>query len=151
VSKVRAPGITPAEIDRALLAAIADPDNWERNVTYVFDDFWRGRAAVYRIGAIAIPAISSRAFDRLRVPSKSIRLHPSLLAAVGALPVVFGRIPNMGELLILAGQIADELTSAEPSQGTGDNVISFPSFRRLEQMWDASDDYSTFPDGPSAA
>jgi len=145
------PTLSPADMDRALQAAVIDPDCWAERVGEAFDDFWRGRAAVYRIGAIAVPAVRSAAFGGFRLPCKGIRLHPSLLAAIGTLPVAFGRIPDMEQLLELATQIAGELRPPSPQAHTGGNVISFPILRRLAQQWDAADDYTTFPEGPSAA
>jgi hypothetical protein len=99
------------------------------------------------------------------LPHSRSAVHSALLCAVGRIPMNYGEQPPLTLVLDLARTILNQMDHGESDRfrrmlagmagrevprATG-QVIPFPAVRRLEQMHEATDDYDSFPEGPSAA
>jgi hypothetical protein len=84
-----------------------------------------GRAAIARIGKIAVPALNSDELARYRFARNRKKPHVALIAAIGLLPMREGERPNFLWLIRLADRIARRLDHRPPILD-GSNVIPFP-------------------------
>jgi hypothetical protein len=119
--------LTVEQVWHALKAAVENPAKWDIGVSWAFrHDYWLGRAAVARIGSVAVPALSSDELARYRFARDRRKPHVALIAAIGLLPMQEGRRPNLAWLIRLADRIARRLDRRRPLILDGSNVIPFP-------------------------
>ena len=120
------PKLTVEQVWRALKVAVENPSKWDIGISWAFrQDYRLGRAAVARIGAVAVPALSSDELARYRFARNRRRPHVALIAAIGLLPMQEGRQPNLAWLVRLADRIARRL-NRQPLVLDDSNVIPFP-------------------------
>src|SRR5262245_13276098 len=121
------PKLTIEQVWRAFKAAVENPSKWDIGVIWAFrNDYWTGRAAVTRIGKIAVPALNRDELARYRFARYRRTQHVALIAAIGLLPMREGGQPNFAWLARLADRIARRLDRRRPLILDGSNVIPFP-------------------------
>lgn len=121
------PKLTIEQVWRALKAAVDTPARWDIGIAEAFrDDQLLGRAAMARVGGIAVPAFNSDELARYRFARNRRKPHVALIAAIGLLPMQQGARPNLAWLLRLADRIARRLDRRRPVIIDGSNVIPFP-------------------------
>jgi hypothetical protein len=121
------PKLTIEQVWLAFRAAVENPSKWDIGIAWAFrHDYWAGRAAVARIGKIAVPALNSDALARYRFARNRRKPHVALIAAIGLLPMREGGQPNFAWLARLADRIARRLDRRRPLILDGSNVIPFP-------------------------
>jgi len=119
--------LTVEQVWRALKAAVENPSRWDIGISWAFrHDYWVGRAAVARIGKIAVPALNSDELARYRFARNRRKPHVALIAAIGLLPMHEGGRANLAWLVRLADRIARRLDRRRPLILDGSNVIPFP-------------------------
>lgn len=120
------PKLTVEQIWRALRAAVENPSKWDIGISWAFrHEYWVGRAAIARIGKIAVPALNSDELARYRFARNRRKPHVALIAAIGLLPMQEGERPNFAWLVGIADRIARRLDH-RPLILDGSNVIPFP-------------------------
>jgi hypothetical protein len=120
------PKLTAEQVWRALKAAVENPSKWDIGISWAFrHDYWMGRAAIARIGKIAVPALNSDDLARYRFARNRKRPHVALVAAIGLLPMHEGGRANFAWLVRLADRIARRL-DRRPLILDGSNVVPFP-------------------------
>ena len=121
------PKLDIEDVWRAMRAAIENPAKWEVGISRAFRwDYWAGRAAIARVGGLAVPALSSDEFTRYRFAHAKGRPHVALIAAIGLLSIREGDRPNLARLLRLADRIARRLARRRPPIRDGSNIVPFP-------------------------
>jgi len=122
------PKLDIEDVWRAMRAAIENPAKWEVGISRAFRwDYWAGRAAIARVGGLAVPALSSDEFTRYRFAHAKGRPHVALIAAIGLLSIREGDRPNLARLLRLADRIAGRLARRRPAICDGSNIVPFPA------------------------
>jgi len=118
--------LTVEQVWRALRAAVENPSKWDIGIAWAFrNDYWVGRAAIARIGKIAVPALNSDELARYRFARNRKKPHVALIAAIGLLPMHEGGRANFAWLGRLADKIARRL-DGRPLILDGSNVVPFP-------------------------
>src|ERR1700735_1299206 len=91
------------DVWRAVMAAVENPAKWDVGISWAFRaNYWAGRAAVARVRALAVPALTRDEFTCYRFARGKARPHIALIAAIGLLPIREGDRPNPAGLLRLA-------------------------------------------------
>ncbi|HEX4507604.1 MAG TPA: hypothetical protein VH722_17890 [Alphaproteobacteria bacterium] len=122
----KVPKLTVEQVWRALRAAVENPSKWDIGISWAFrHDYWVGRAAIDRIGKIAVPALNSDELARYRFARNRKKPHVALIAAIGLLPMHEGGRPNFAWLVRLSDRIARRLDH-RPLILDGSNVVPFP-------------------------
>ena len=121
------PKLTVGQVWRALKAAVENPAKWDVGISWEFrHEHWVGRAAIDRIGKIAVPALNSDELARYRFARNRKKPHVALIAAIGLLPMHEGERPNFPWLVRIADKVARRLDRRPPLIRDGSNVIPFP-------------------------
>jgi len=118
--------LTVEQVWRALRAAVENPSKWDIGISWAFrHDYWVGRAAIARIGKLAVPALNSDELARYRFARNRKKPHVALIAAIGLMPMHEGGRVNFTWLGCLADKIARRL-DGRPMILDGSNVVPFP-------------------------
>ena len=121
------PKLSVEQVWRALKAAVENPSKWDVGISWAFrHEHWVGRAAIDRIGRIAVPALNSDELARYRFARNRKKPHVALIAAIGLLPMREGERLNFTWLVRIADKIARRLDGRSPQIRDGSNVIPFP-------------------------
>ena len=139
--------LTGSQVDRALRAGLASPGRSAAAIFQSMSDGKSGNAAYLRVATLALPAMMDARSRKYRADDDDGRLwwHPAFLEAIGSYPIQAGQPPSVDAFLAYAEQVVAEATRPTAT------ILHFPIMRRLEQLHEAADDYTTFPEGPSAA
>ena len=122
----KVPKLSVEQIWRAIRAAVENPAHWDIAVSWAFrSDYRAGRAAIARVGTIAVPALNSDELARYRFARSRKKPHVALIAAIGLLPMREGGPPNFTWLIRMADRIARQL-DRRPLILDGSNIIPFP-------------------------
>jgi len=141
--------LTVEQVWRALKAAVENPAKWDIGVSWAFrNEYWVGRAAIERIGKIAVPALNSDELARYRFARNRKKPHVALIAAIGLLPMHEGGRPNFTWLVGLADKVARRLDH-RPLILDGSNVIPFPKRPAVAPI--ASQDHATLMEPQQSA
>src|ERR1700753_4082175 len=120
------PKLSVEQVWRALKAAVENPSKWEIAISWAFRaDYPAGRAAIARVGAVAVPALNSDELARYRFARRRKKPHVALIRAIRMLPMHEGGRTNFTWLVRLADRIARRLDK-RPLIVDGSNVIAFP-------------------------